>query len=181
MLPLDRGAGPKGACSTKKLARLAFAAFLILLLSKAELSAGGDDGPMARAPLPPPLPAAPSEISWQPPQSGAQSPAPRRELPRSHLRAERGTPVAHLHKRSHDPHHLDRATLLARGEKRRRRRAAGDVEPGEAYPDPQVASTMIPPFAPPPSPFGYNPSAPPAYGYAPVYPPPWPPGPALPR
>jgi hypothetical protein len=42
----------------------------------------------------------------------------------------------------------------------------------EAHTVPRVASTMIPPFAPLPFPFGYFPGGPPTYGYAPVYPPP---------
>ena len=58
----------------KKQDRVAFAVFLIFSLTAAEVSAGGEDGPMARAPLPPPLSAAPQQISSA--QGGSQSQTP---------------------------------------------------------------------------------------------------------
>lgn len=175
------GAGFKVAGSTKKRHCLAVAVSLTMLLSAAAVSAGGEDGPMASAPLPPPLPVAPPATGLQQPRGVAPSRAPRRVLPQPHPRAERGTQVTHLHKRNHDPHHIDHSTRAAQDEKRLGQRAVGDVEREEAHTVPRVASTMIPPFAPLPFPFGYFPGGPPTYGYAPVYPPPLPPSPALPR
>lgn len=166
-------AGPKTPGWSKKRHRLAVAVSLTVLLSGAEVSAGGEDGPMASAPLPPLLPAAPPSSTLQQPQDVAPSRAARRVLPQCNLRAERGMQVAHLHKRN-DPHRVDHSKRAAQGERRLGQRA-------EAYTVPQAASTMIAPLAPLPFPFGYMPGAPPAYGYALVYPPPWPPGPALPR
>ena len=155
--------------------RVAFAVFLIFSLTAAEVSAGGEDGPMARTPLPPPLSAAPQQISSA--QGGSQSQTPQHE-PRSHRSAERRMSAADLHQRTRRPRHLDRASFAARGEEKHSRPPLGDVEREEAYRDRQVASTMILPF-PPPSPFGY-PSVLPAYGYRRVYPSLWLPGPAPP-
>jgi hypothetical protein len=175
------GAGSTAAGETKKRHRLAVAVSLTVLLSGAVVSAGGEDGPAASAPLPPPLPAAPPATGLPQPQGATPSEASRRMLQQSNPRAERATQAAHARKRNNDQHRVDHATRAARGEKRHGQRAIGEVERGEPYDVPQVASTMMPPFAPPPFPFGYLPGAPPAYAYAPVYPAPWPPGPVLPR
>lgn len=167
------GAGSKAAGATQKRHRLAVAVSLTVLLSGAVISAGGDDGPAASAPLPPPLPTALPATGLPQPQGVTPTDAS--------PRAERAMQAAHGRKRNNDPHSVDRTTRAARDKKRLGQRAIGDVERGEPHNVPRVASTMMPPFAPLPFPFGYIPGAPPAYGYAPVYPAPWPPGPALPR
>lgn len=175
------GAGSKAAGATKKRHRFAVVVSLTVLLSGAAVSAGSEDGPAASAPLPPPLPAAPPVTGLQRPQDATPSEASRRVPPQSHPRAERAMQASHPHKRNGDPHNVDHSTRNARGEKRVGQRAVGGVGREEAYTLLRVASTMMPPFAPLPFPFGYMPSTPLAYGYTPVYPPPWPLGPALPR
>src|SRR6516162_9601911 len=89
------GAGPKAAASMRTPRRLAVAASLTVLLAGAEVSAGGDDGPMASVPLPPPLPAAPRATEAQPPQAAPST----RARPRVRPRAETGTHVPQPHKR----------------------------------------------------------------------------------
>jgi hypothetical protein len=179
-VPASSAACPKAAAPARMPHRLAFAVCLTVLLCGTAISARGEDGPMASAPLPPPLPAAPPATGLQQPQGGP-SPASQRVLPKSRPPADSGTQAAHLHKRNHGSHHIDHSAHAARGQKRDSRGATGNIEHREAPPAPRVASAMIPPPAPLPFPYGYFPGAPPAYGYAPVYPPPWPPGPALPR
>ncbi len=147
----------------KKQDRLVFAVFLILSLIAAQVSAGDEGGPMARAPLPLPLPAAPKQIGSA--QGGTQSQTPQRELTRSHPSVEPSMSAVHLNKRTHRPRRLDPASLAARREEEHGRHSLGDVERAEAHLDRQVASTLVPPFPPPLPPFGYNPSIPPAYGY----------------
>jgi hypothetical protein len=172
------GAGLWAAALTRMSHRLAFAVSLTVLLAGADVSAGGEDGPMASAPLPPPLPATP-------PATGSPQPAPssasRAALPRSRPRTESNTHAAHLHERSNRPHHVDHFARAARGQKQLGQRAVGDAERRETYTVPQVANATTPPLAPLPFPYGYFPGAPPAYGYRFVYPPPWPPGPVLPH
>jgi hypothetical protein len=168
---------PKAAASARKHHRLAFAVSLTVLLYGAAVLAGGEDGPMASAPLPPPLPAAPPATGTPQPQE-EPSPTSRRVQPQSSRPAGSGMQQAHPHKRHNDPHHIDHA---ARDQKRLRQRETGDVEHRETYPDPRVASAMIPPPAPLPFSYRYIPAAPPVYGYTPIYPPRWPPGPVMPR
>jgi hypothetical protein len=175
------GAGFKAAGANKKLRRLAVAVFLSVLLSGTAVPAGSEDGPAASAPLPPPLRAALPASGLQQPQGVTPSEASRRVLPQSHPHVERAIQAPHLRKPNNDPYRVDHSTRAARGEKRPGRHSIGDVERAEAHSVPRIASTMIPPPAPLPFPFGYFPSASPAYGYAPVYPPPWPPGPAVPH
>lgn len=172
---------PRPAGSTRTRYGLAVAVSLTVLLSGAEVSAGAEDSPMATAPLPPPVQAAPPATGLQQPQDVGPSRESRRVLPASHQRAERGMQLAHLHKRTNDPRHVDHSTRAARSEKRLGQRAVGEDERDETHTVPRVAGTIIRPFPPPPFPFGYIPGGPPAYGYALVYPPPWPPGSALPR
>jgi len=174
------GASHRATASIRMRHRLAFAVALTVLLSGADVSGGGEDGPMASAPLPPPLPTAPPTTVSQQPRREPSSPS-RHELPQSRPRAQSGMQVAHLPKRSADPHHLGHFAGAARGQKRLGQPAAGDVERRETSTVPQVASSMIPPPTPSPFPYGYIPGALPTYGYAPVYPPPWLPGPTLPR
>jgi hypothetical protein len=171
----------KAAGATKKCYRLAVAVSLTVLLSGAEVSAGNEDGPAASAPLPPPLPAAPPATGLQRPQGMTPTETPRLALPQSHPRADHAMQASHLHKRNNGSHRVGHSTRSAQGEKRSGRRSIGDVEREQSYTFPRVASTLMPPFAPLPFPYGYMPSAPPPYGYTPVYPTPWPPGPALPR
>jgi hypothetical protein len=177
---VSRDADPKAVDSIKTRYRLAVAVSLIMLLSGAEISAASEDGSMATAPLPPPLPAAPPATGLQQPQGAARSPASPRVVSQSHLRANWGMQLAHPRKRNNNAHHVH-LTRAARSEKRLGQRAAGDVERAEALTVPRVAGPMIPPFAPLPLPFGYIPSGPPAYWYALVYPPPWPSASTLPR
>jgi hypothetical protein len=179
-VPASSAACPKAAARARMPHRLAFAASLTVLLSGAAVSAGGEDGPMASAPLPPPLPAAPPATGSQQPQ-GEPSPTSRRVLPQSGRPTGSGMQEVRPHKRNNDPHHIPHSARAARAQKRLGQREAGDVEHRQTYTDPRVASAMIPPPAPWPFPYRYIPAAPPAYGYAPVYPPPWPPGPVLPR
>jgi hypothetical protein len=160
--------------------RLAFAVSLTLLLSGAAASAGGEDGPMASAPLPPPLPAAPPATGLQQPQE-APSPTSQRVLPKSHALAESGIQAGNLHKPYSNTQRRDDSAHAARGQKRPSHRAASNGEHRETHTVPQVASAIALPPAPLPFPYGYFPGTPPAYGYAPGYPPPWPPGPMLPR
>lgn len=171
------GAGPKAAALIGIPRRLAFAASLTVLLAGAEVSAGGDDGPMASAPLPPPLPSAPRATEVQPPQASA---AARPALPRVPSRAESGTHVAQPPRRSSEPHAIDRFGRNARGQKRLAQRAVGDGEHPKGYIVPQAAHATAPPPPPLPFPYGYFPGAAPAYGYALVYPP-LPPGPVWPH
>jgi hypothetical protein len=175
------GAGFKAVRATKKRCRLVVAVSLIVQLSGTAVPAGSEEGPAASAPLPPPLPAAPPATGLQQPQGTMPSEASRRVLPQSHPHVERAVQASHLRKPNNDPDRVDHSTRAARGEKRLGRHLIGDVERAEAHSVPRVASTMTPPLAPLPFPFGYFPSAPPAYQYAPVYPPPWPPGPVVPR
>jgi hypothetical protein len=181
--PAFPGADPKAAASARMPRRLALAVSLAVLLSGllsgAAVSADSEDGPMASAPLPPPLPAASATRLQHPP--GEPSPASRQVLPQSRPLAESGMRAAQLPKHNRGPHHSDRSAHGARDQKRLSQRATGNIEHRGPYPVPRVASAMIPPPAPLPFPYGYFPGAPPAYGYAPAYPPPWPPGPALPR
>ena len=165
------GVGSKAAGATRKRHRLAVAVLLAVLLSGAVVSAGDEDGPAASAPLPPPLPAAPSATGLQQPQGVTPTEAS--------PRAQRAIRAAHGRKRNNEPHSVDRTTRAARDKKRLGQGAIGDVGRREPHHVPQVASTMMPPFSPSPFPFGYIPGVPPAYGYAPVYPAPWPPGPAF--
>ena len=74
-------AGPKAPGWSKKRHRLAVAVSLTVLLSGAEVSAGGEDGPMASAPLPPLLPAASPSSALEQSQDVAPSRAARRVLP----------------------------------------------------------------------------------------------------
>jgi len=171
-------ADPKTAGSTKTRYPLV-AVFLTVLLSGAEISFGAEDGPMATAPLPPPVQAAPPATGLQQPQDATPSPASRHVLPQSHPRTGRGMQLAHLHKRNNDRHHVDHSTRAALSEKRFGQHVVGDAEREQVYTVPPVASTMMPPLALLPLPFGYIPAGPPAYGYALVYPPPWPLGSAL--
>ncbi len=185
--PASSGAGLKAAALARMPRRLAFAVSLTVLLfgllsgllSGAAVSASGEDGPMASAPLPPPLPAAPPPTGSQQPQ-GEPSSASRRVPPQSRSSAGNGMHAAYPHKRNRDPRH-DRSAHAARGQKRDSQWAIDNIEHRETYPVPRVASAMVPPPAPLPFAYRYIPGAPPAYGYAPLYPPPWPPGPALPR
>ena len=142
--------------------RLALAVGLTVLLAGAAGSAGGEEGAMATAPLPPPLPAAPPTTGLQQPQGGRSS-ASRPVVPQSHPRAEGGTRVAHLHKPT-------------RGQKHHGQRAVGNVDRREADAVPPVASAVTPPPPPLPFPYGYFPGAPPPYGSALLYLPPGPPG-----
>jgi hypothetical protein len=170
----------KTAAPARMPRRLAFAVSLTVLLSGAAVSGGGEDGPMASAPLPPPLPASPPATGLQQPQGGP-SPTLPRVLPQSRQPTGNGMQSGHRHKRNNDLHHVNHSARTARGQKRLGQRQPGDVAHRETYTDPRVASDMIPPPAPLPFPYRYTPAAPPAYGYAPVYPPPWAPGPVFPR
>ena len=169
--------------STRTPRRLTFAISLTMLLAGAAgagVSAGGEDGPMASAPLPPPRGAAPPATELQQPQP-APSSASRPALPRFHPRVESSTDVVPWHKRSSDPRHLNRVAHDAPDQKRFGQRAAGDSEHRKSYTVPQVAHATTTPPPPLPFPYGYFPGAAPAYGYALVYPPPWPPGPVWPH
>ena len=175
------GAGFKAGGATKRRCRFAVAVSLIVLLSGTAVPAGSEDGPAASAPLPPPLPAAPPATRLQQLQGATPSEASRRVLRQSNPHVDRAIQASHLRKPNNDPYRVDHSTRAVRGEKQLGRRLIGDVERAEAHSVPRVASTMTPPLAPLPFPFGYFPSAPPAYEYAPVYPPPWPPGPVVPH
>jgi hypothetical protein len=179
-VPASSAACPKAAAPARMPHRLAFAVSLTVLLCGAAVSAGGEDGPMASAPLPPPLPAAPPATGTPQPQE-EPSPTSRRVLPQSGRPTGSAMQSAHPRKHNNDPHHIDHAARAAREQKRLRQREAGDVEHRETYPVPQVAGVLTPPPAPLPFPYGYFPGDAPAYGYAPAYPPPWPPGPVFPR
>jgi hypothetical protein len=179
-VPASSAACPKAAVPARMLHRLAFAVSLTVLLSGAVVSAGGEDGPMASAPLPPPLPAASPASALKQPQ-GEPSPTLQRVLPQSSRPTGSGMQSARPHKHNNDPHHIDHSARAARGQKRLGQREAGDVEHRETYTAPRVASALIPPPTPLPFSYRYNPAAPPSYGYAPIYPPPWPPGPVWPR
>jgi hypothetical protein len=174
-------AGFRAVRATEKRCRLVVAVSLIVQLSGTAVPAGGEEGPAASAPLPPPLPAAPPATGLQQPQGATPSEASRRVLPQSHSHVERALEASHLRKPNNDPYRVDHSTRAVRGEKRLGRHLIGDVERSGAHSVPRVASTMTPPLAPLPFPFGYFPSAPSAYQYAPVFPPPWPPGPVVPR
>ena len=173
-------ARPKTAAPAWMPHRLAFAVSLSVLLSGTAVSAGGEEGPMASAPLPPPLPASPPATGLQQPQR-EPSPTLSRVLPQSRRPTGNGTQSAHRHKRNNGPHHIDHSAHTAQGQKRLGQRQPGDFAHRETYTDPRVASDMIPPPAPSPFPYRYTPAAPPAYGYAPAYPPPWALGPVFPR
>jgi hypothetical protein len=179
-VPASSAACPKPAPPARMPHRLAFAVSLTILLSGTAASAGGEDGPMASAPLPPPLPAAQPATQLQQPQE-EPSPTSRRVLPQARRPIGSSMQSAHRHKPNKDPHHIDHSARAARGQKRLGQREAGDAEYRETYTDPRVASALIPPPAPLPFSYRYIPGAPPAYGYAPVYPPSWPPGPVFPR
>ena len=179
-VPAFSAARRKEAAPARMPHRWALAMSLTVLLSGAALSAGDEEGPMASAPLPPPLPAPPPATELQQPQGGP-SPTSRPVPQQSRRPTGNGMQSAHPHKRNHAPHHIDRSARAARGQKQLGQRQAGDGGGRETYTDPRVASAMIPPPAPLPFPYRYIPAAPPAYGYGPVYPPPWPPGPVFPR
>ena len=179
--PASSAACPKAAAPARMPGRLAFAVSLVVLLSGTAASAGGEDGPMASAPLPPPLPAAPPATELQQPQ-GEPSPTSLRVPPQSRRPTGSGTQSAHRHKPNYDPHHIDHSgRAAAHSQKRLGPREAGDAEHRETYTAPRVAGVLTPPPAPLPFSYRYNPAAPPSYGYAPIYPPPWPPGPVWPR
>jgi hypothetical protein len=182
-VPASSAACPKAAVPAGMPRRLAFAVSLTMLLSGllsgAAVSAGGENGPMASAPLPPPLTPAPPATGLQQPQ-GEPSPALQRVLPTSRPPAESGMQAGNPHKRHNDAHHSNHSAHAGRGQKRPAQPAVGNVEHRETHTVPQVATAITPPPAPLPFPYGYFPGAPPAYGYAPVYPS-WPPGPVFPR
>ena len=178
--PASSGAGRKTTALIRTARRLAVALSLTALLVGAKVSADGEDGPMASAPLPPPLPAAPSGPGLRWPEAG-RSAASHPALPRPHLRTDSTTHAAQLHQRGNDRHAANRFARGARGQKRLSQRAVGDGEHRNRDTVPQIANAMTPPPAPLPFPYGYFPGTPPAYGYSPVYPPPWPPGPILPH
>jgi hypothetical protein len=179
-VPASSGAGAKAAVSARTAYRLILAVSLTALLSGAAMPARSQDGPMASAPLPPPLPAAPpATVLQQPP--GEPSPATQRVLPRSLPPTASGVQAGNSHDHHNDVHHGNHIARAARGQKRPGERTIGKGEHRETHSVPQVASALTPPPAPVPFHYGYIPGAPPVYGYAPVYPPPWRPGPMLPR
>src|SRR6516162_1276253 len=65
--PASSGAGAKTAVSARTAYRLILAVSLTALLSGAAVPAGSQEGPMASAPLPPPLPPAPPAAGLQQP------------------------------------------------------------------------------------------------------------------
>ncbi len=177
-VPASSGAGAKAAVSAKISYRWVLAASLTVLLSGAAVSARSEDGPMASAPLPPPLPSAPPATVLQHPQ-GEPSRALQGALPKSSPPAETRMQVGNLPRHHDNAHRKDASARATRGQKRTGQRAVGNIEHRETRTVPQVASVLTPPPAPLPFPYGYFPGAAPAYGYAPAYPPPWPPGPML--
>ena len=178
--PASSDAYAKAPLWAKMLRRLAVVMSMTALLSGAAISAPGEEGPMATAPLPPPLPAAPPSTGLEKPQ-GEPSVVSRRVLPQPRPPSATGMQPARLLKRKNDQHHDGFTPRAAHDQKRPGQHAVGNLERRETHTVPQVASAIIPP--PPPSPFlyGYIPGAPPGYGYAPAYPPPWLPGPMLAR
>ena len=179
-VPAPFAACPEATAPARMTRRLAFAVAFTILLSGTAASVGGEDGPMASAPLPPPLPAAPPASALKQAQE-EPSPTSRRVPPQARRPMGSGMQSAHPHKHNNGPHHIDHSARAAHGQKRLGQREAGDAEHRETYPDPRVASVLTPPPAPVPFSYRYNPAAPPAYGYSPIYPPPWPPGPVWPR
>lgn len=178
--PASSGAGAKTAVSARTAYRLILAVSLTALLSGAAVPAGSQDGPMASAPLPPPLPPEPPAAGLQQPP-GEPSPATKRVLPKSLPPTASAIQAGNSHDHHNDVHHRSHISRDARGQKPPGQRTVGEREHRETHTVPQVASVLTPPPAPVPFHYGYIPGAPPVYGYAPVYPPPWRSGPMLPR
>jgi hypothetical protein len=160
-------------------------AFSLALLLISGFSAQAEDQPMARAALPPPLPASPPEAQSVP--SAAAAPEePRSAKPAAGEGVQTGD-------RKHEAFHrarissfklkrgaADRTTALSMKKvERGGHREAQPRPPEEIAPRHQVAGTM--PFpGPPPPPFRYYPGYPPGFvPYPAVYQYPWLPGPSL--
>ena len=164
------------------------ATFSLVLLLISGISARAEDQPMARAALPPPLPAPPPEAQSAPSAAAA---------PKEHRAAK---PVAgegaQVGDRQHDAVHrarissgkLERDAAADRTVSTSMKKAAkgGHREPRPRLPEQmapgqQVVGAMSPPGLPPPL-FRYYPGYPPGFvPYVPVYQYPWLPGPSLPR
>jgi hypothetical protein len=180
-------------------------AALLLLFSGAQ--ALGEDEPVARAPLPPPLRGAPAEAGerqmYNPTRSRDQSdpraPGIRFDRPKSRLSQKKPRLDTTMAKKREAPARLgihsmstasrrqgDRA--VAREKKERQDRspaepAIGRPSPARDYPDPAIGSATKPLAEPRETPPMYYPdyfAGQPAYGYAPRYPYTWaPPGPGV--
>ena len=188
-VPASSGAGPKAAASARMPRRLAFAVSLTVLLfellsgllSGAAVSASGEDGPMASAPLPPPLPAAPPATGLQQPQGEPSSDLAARAaaVPSIHGKRYAGSEIRTSITTTRVIATILRMLLVAKNGSVRVK--AGDAEHRKRIPLRELQALLTPPPAPLPFSYRYNPAAPPSYGYAPIYPPPRPPGPVFPR
>jgi hypothetical protein len=162
----------------------------LVTLSLAMLLASGfsvraEDQPMARAPLPPPLPISPPDGQSAP--SAATPETQRAPKPVSGESVQTGN-------WKHDPIHrarissskLKRASAADRTTSSSAKRAIRDKHPVPPRPPDQIASGQqvagaMPFPGPPPPLYGYYPGYPPGYApYPPAYQYPWPRGPASP-
>ena len=162
--------------------------FSLLLLLISGFSARGEDQPMARAVLPPPLPASPPAAQSVPAAAGAQeercvaNPAAGERVPTEDRKHQT------IHRAGISPSALKRGAADDRPASSSLKKAdrAGNRElqphpPEQIVPGQRVAGAM--PFpSPPPTLFRYYPGYPPGFvPYPTVYQYPWLPGPSLPR
>jgi len=159
----------------------------LALLLVSGFSVRAEDQPMARAPLPPPLPVSPSEAQSSP--SAATPETQRGAKPVASESVQTGN-------WKHDPIHrarissskLKHAAAADRTASSSVKRAVRNKPPVPLRPPDQISAGQrqqvagAMPFAgPPPSLYGYHPGYPPGYApYPPAYQYPWPRGPALP-
>src|SRR5262249_5122740 len=147
---------PKAGGSAK-IIRLAFVVMSVTSsLAVSSVSARSEDGPiangpMASAPLPPPLPPAP------PATGGLRQPQPQPRAPPPPRLAQSGPPArtqaSTLHKRHNDVRHGDHSARAVHSQKQPGSRSVGSVDRRGTHTVPQIASATPPP--PPQAPFPY--------------------------
>ena len=166
--------------------RLSAVSLLLLLISG--FSARAEDQPMARAALPPPLPASPPEAQSVP--LAATAPAGQRAAKPVEDAGVQAGDQKHqaVHRARNSSSKLKRAAAADRtassSMKKAERSGHRELQP---YPPEQIAhgqqvAGAMPFPGPPPPLFRYYPGYPPGFvPYPPVYQYPWLPGPSLPR
>jgi hypothetical protein len=166
--------------------RLSAVSLLLLLISG--FSARAEDQPMARAALPPPLPASPPEAQSVPLAATAPE-GQRAAKPVEGAGIQTGNQKHQaVHRARISSSKLNRAAAADRTAASSMKKAerSGHREP-QPYPPEQIAhgqqvAGAMPFLGPPPPLFRYYPGYPPGFvPYAPVYQYPWLPGPSLPR
>jgi hypothetical protein len=157
----------------------------LALLWVADFSVRAEDQPMARAPLPPPLPVSPLDAQSAP--SAATPETQRAPKPVAGESVQNGNwkrdPIRRTHSSSSKLKHAAAADRTASSSVKR---AVKDKHPVPPRPPDQIDSSQqvagAMPFPGPPPPLhGYYPGYPPGYApYPPAYQYPWPRGPASP-